>query len=239
MAVFVTGDIHGGCDMQKLYDWDSAVGESLDADDYLIVAGDFGYPWDYSRGECDEIAWPEARPYNVLFVDGNHEQFAHWETRPLEMWRGGLTQRLSEDSPIRRLCRGELFELGGSRVFALGGAASTDMDWRTPGIDWWPQELPSEKELAHADEVLAGCDWKVDYVITHTCSNRMLSHALYPDKTWQTPERDRFTGYLDTLEDQLSFRRWYFGHFHRDRDLDDAHTVLYNEVVRLGDGVFG
>lgn len=94
----------------------------------------------------------------MLFVDGNHEQFAHWETRPFEMWRGGLTQRLSEDSPIRRLCRGELFELGGSRVFVLGGAASTD---------------------------------------------------------------------------------WYFGHFHRDRDLDDAHTVLYNEVVRLGDGVFG
>ena len=85
MAVFVTGDIHGGCDMQNLYDWDSAVDESLDADDYLIVAGDFGYPWDYSRGECDEIAWLEARPYNVLFVDGNHEQSAHWETRPLEM----------------------------------------------------------------------------------------------------------------------------------------------------------
>lgn len=237
MTVFVTGDVHGGCDMQKLYDWDSAVGESLDADDYLIVAGDFGYPWDYSRGECDEIAWLEARPYNVLFVDGNHEQFAHWETRPLEMWHGGLTQRLSEDSPIRRLCRGELFELGGSCVFVLGGAASTDMDWRTPGIDWWPQELPSEEELAHADEVLAGCGWKVDYVITHTCSNRMLPYALYPDKTWQTPERDRFTGYLDTLEDRLAFRRWYFGHFHRDRDLDDTHTVLYNEVVRLGDGV--
>lgn len=67
----------------------------------------------------------------------------------------------------------------------------------------------------------------------------MLPYALYPDKTWQTPEYDRFTGYLDTLEDRLAFRHWYFGHLHRDRDLDDAHTVLYNEVVRLGDGVFG
>ena len=105
------------------------MGESLGADDCLIVAGDFGYPWDYSRGECDEIAWLEVRPYNVLFVDDNHERFTRWETRPLEMWRGGLTQRLSEDSPIRSLCRGELFELGGSRVFVLGGAACTDMDW--------------------------------------------------------------------------------------------------------------
>lgn len=149
------------------------------------------------------------RPYNVLFVDGNHERFTRWETRPFETWRGGLTQRLSEDSPICRLCRGELFELGGSRVFVLGGAACVDKDWRTPGIDWRPQDLPSEEELAHADGVLAGCGWRADYVITHTCSNRMLSYALYPDKTWQTPECNRFTGYLDTLEDRLAFRRWF------------------------------
>ena len=42
MTVYVTGDIHGGVDMQKLRDWD--LGDSLTGDDYLIVAGDFGFP---------------------------------------------------------------------------------------------------------------------------------------------------------------------------------------------------
>ena len=46
MTVYVTGDIHGGVDMQKLRDWD--LGDSLTSDDYLIVAGDFGFPWDFS-----------------------------------------------------------------------------------------------------------------------------------------------------------------------------------------------
>ena len=46
MTVYVTGDIHGGADMQKLRDWE--LGDSLASDDYLIIAGDFGFPWDFS-----------------------------------------------------------------------------------------------------------------------------------------------------------------------------------------------
>ena len=42
MTVYVTGDIHGGVDMQKLRDW--GLGDSLTSDDYLIIAGDFGFP---------------------------------------------------------------------------------------------------------------------------------------------------------------------------------------------------
>lgn len=69
MTVYVTGDIHGGLDMQKLRDRE--LGDSLTGDDYLIVAGDFGFPWDFSAKECADIAWLESRPYIVLFVDGN------------------------------------------------------------------------------------------------------------------------------------------------------------------------
>ena len=72
MAVFVTGDLHGGLDIQKLRDWEA--GERLTRSDYLIVAGDFGYPWDFSPEECEEVAWLESRPYTLLFVDGNHER---------------------------------------------------------------------------------------------------------------------------------------------------------------------
>ena len=59
-------------------------GESLTSDDYLIIAGDFGFPWDFSAEECADIAWLESRPYTVLFVDGNHERFDHWAERPME-----------------------------------------------------------------------------------------------------------------------------------------------------------
>ena len=60
MTVYVTGDIHGGVDMQKLRDWD--LGDGLTSDDYLIIAGDFGFPWDFSAEECADIAWLECAP---------------------------------------------------------------------------------------------------------------------------------------------------------------------------------
>lgn len=75
-----------GSTCQKLRDWE--LGDSLTSDDYLIVAGDFGFPWDFSADECADIAWLESRPYTVLFVDGNHERFDHWEERPMEPWHG-------------------------------------------------------------------------------------------------------------------------------------------------------
>lgn len=140
MTVYVTGDIHGGLDMQKLRDWE--LGDSLGSDDYLIIAGDFGFPWDFSAEECADIAWMESRPYTVLFVDGNHERFDHWAERPMEPWHGGLTQRLSDTSSIRRLMRGEVFELDGKTVFIMGGATSVDRAYRIPYSSWWPQELP-------------------------------------------------------------------------------------------------
>ena len=41
MTVYVTGDIHGGVDMQKLRDWD--LGDGLTSDDYLIIAATLAF----------------------------------------------------------------------------------------------------------------------------------------------------------------------------------------------------
>lgn len=200
MTVYVTGDIHSGLDMQKLRDWE--LSDSLTSDDYLIVAGDFGFPWDFSAEECADIASLESRPYTVLFVDGNHERFDHWEERPMEPWHGGLTQRLSDTSSIRRLTRGEVFELDGSTIFTMGGATSVDREYRVPYSSWWPQELPDERDFDTARARLDEVGWKVDCVITHTCAMRMLSPTLYPDPCWERPDVDRLTGFLDELEDR-------------------------------------
>lgn len=227
--IYVTGDIHGGVSMYKLMDW-----EAGRKGDYLIVAGDFGYPWDYSQFECDEISWLESRPYTVLFVDGNHERYDHWAGRPVERWNGGLVQRLSSGSPIRRLMRGQVFDIDGETIFTFGGAASVDVDFRTPYIDWWPQELPDKPEFDDAMEALGAVDWEVDYVISHTCATRMLATTMYPGRGWQNPIRDRLTDFFDRLEERLVFRRWYYGHFHKDADVDDRHTVLFDGIVPLG-----
>ena len=173
MTVYVTGDIHSGLDMQKLRDWE--LGDSLASDDYLIVAGDFGFPWDFSAEECADIAWLESRPYTVLFVDGNHERFDHWGERPMEPWHGGLTQRLSDTSSIRRLMRGEVFELDGSTVFTMGGASSNDRQYRREGRSWWPEEMPSEEEMEHCRASRARRAARLPSLVLRTLSRRRMA----------------------------------------------------------------
>ena len=107
MTVYVTGDIHGGLDMQKLRDWE--LGDSLMSDDYLIVAGDFGFPWDsLPKNVPTSLGWSRA-PIPCCSSTATTSVSDHWAERPMELWHGGLTQRLSDTSPIRRLTRGEAF----------------------------------------------------------------------------------------------------------------------------------
>jgi hypothetical protein len=131
--------------------------------------------------------------------------------------------------------RGEVFELDGKTVFTMGGATSVDRAYRIPYSSWWPQELPDERDFDAARARLDEVAWKVDCVITHTCSTRMLSPTLYPDPGWERPDVDRLTGFLDELEGRLDYKRWYYGHFHRDGNPDERHTVLYDRIVGLGD----
>ena len=136
---------------------------------------------------------------------------------------------------IWRLTRGEVFELDGSTIFTMGGATSVDREYRVPYSSWWPQELPDKRDFDTARARLDEVGWKVDCVITHTCATRMISPTLYPDPGWERPDVDRLTGFLDELEDRLDYKRWYYGHFHRDGNPDERHTVLYDRIVRLGD----
>lgn len=231
MTVYVTGDIHSGLDMQKLRDWE--LGDSLTSDHYLIVAGDFGFPWGFSAEECADIAWLESRPYTVLFVDGNHERFDHWEERPMEPWHGGLTQRLSDTSPIRRLTRGEVFELDGSTVFTMGGAASNDRQYRKEGRSWWPEEIPSVEEMGHCRASLDRVGWKVDYVVTHEAPAD-LAGQLCREREREYLD-DRLQRFLGELDGRLGWRAWFFGHYHGDEWRDARHRLIYRDIVPVED----
>ena len=227
MTIYVPGDTHGGPDLQKIRDWNGGK-----HGDYLIVAGDFGYPWDFSEIEEDDIKWLETRPYRVLFVDGNHERFDYWRDRPTKKWMGGSIQRLRPHSPVMRLMRGEIYTIEGLKVFTMGGATSADRQWRHVGEDWWPCELPSEENFEQARAKLDSVGWKVDYVVTHTCATSYIEPTM---GRWGDP--DRLTDFFQELENRLDYKHWYYGHFHIDKDVDGRHTVLYDEVVPLGMGV--
>ncbi|MFR3878462.1 MAG: metallophosphatase [Collinsella sp.] len=194
MTVYVTGDIHGGVDMQKLRDWE--LGDSLTERRLPDCRGRL---WLSVGFLCRGV-----RRYRLAGVAPLYRAVRRRQPRALRPLGGashGAVARWADAAPvgylpIRRPDAGEVFELDGSTIFTMGGATSVDKEYRIPYSSWWPQELPDERNFEEARAKLDSVDWKVDYVITHTCSTRMLSPTLYPAPGWNYPDVDRLTTFL-------------------------------------------
>lgn len=227
--IYLTGDTHGTIEIGKLSRANLAVERVEPGEgDFVIILGDFGLVFAPDGQSAEErwwLKWLDEKPWTTLFVDGNHENFARLNALPEEEWRGGRVHRVSES--VLHLMRGQVFEIDGRSFFTIGGAASHDRQFRKEGRSWWPEELPSEEELARADAALDGCGRRVDYVLTH-CAPTLVQGRINP-----TFLPDRLTEYLQHVRDTTAFHRWYFGHYHVDREYDDGFCALYDCVLPI------
>lgn len=224
--IYVTGDIHGEHDIHKLSSKAFSQQHELTRDDYVIVCGDFGLVWNSDASENHWLRWLEEKPFTLLFVDGNHENFDLLNAYPVEQWKGGSIHRIREN--VLHLMRGQVFEIDGHTFFTMGGASSIDREYRIENRSWWSAELPSDEEYAEAEKNLFERSSKVDYIITHTAPSS-LAGLLCPGGF--VP--DRLTRYLESLAASVSFGHWYFGHFHTDREIT-RFSALYNNILPLG-----
>lgn len=111
----------------------------------------------------------EKLKYQVLFLEGTHDNLDLIAQYPLEEWNGGKVRRISKS--VLKLERGSVFTIEGKRLFVFGGGESPEMDLRTADGTWWPQELPTIEEVMLAREELAKYDNQVDCIVTHECSS--------------------------------------------------------------------
>lgn len=236
MTIYLTGDIHGMAqDPERFEVWNFPEGAELSRDDYLIILGDFGMPYDLLESNRD-LRNLAAKPWTTLFVDGNHERFDYLNRLDISEWHGGRVQRFPRWKNIIHLMRGEVYEIDGHTFFCMGGAQSIDKDFQQANGTWFPEELPDNHEYANALNSLEKHSWHVDFVFSHTCANRMTIDALGQSNLLAVNVMsDRLTSFLDDLEDKLRYTHWFFGHFHRDARLDDYHTLLYQSIVNLDD----
>lgn len=230
--IFVTGDTHIPIDVTKLRLFDMS--KNLTKNDYVIICGDFGAVWNF-KGEDEEekmwLEWLEKRQFTTLFIDGNHECFPRLNSFPVETWNGGKIHKIK--STVIHLMRGQIFNIDGKKIFTMGGATSHDRGHRKKGETWWEEELPNDTEYSDAWGNLIKNNYEVDYVITHCMPSNIQYRIDYRYK------RDLLTDSLFTIDSRIKFRHWYSGHYHIDADIDDCHTVLYDEILELGNSIKG
>jgi 8-oxo-dGTP pyrophosphatase MutT (NUDIX family) len=107
--IFITGDTHGRYDIRKLNSKSFSMGKQLTKEDYVIIAGDFGFIWFGNREDDYWIKWFNKKPFTTLFVDGNHENFELLNSYPVEKWNGGKVHRISNS--VIHLMRGQVYTI--------------------------------------------------------------------------------------------------------------------------------
>lgn len=253
--IYVTGDTHG--DFKRFSKKNLEKQHiTLTDNDYIIVCGDFGLCWANNATFEYNCELFSKKPYTILWVQGNHENYDMIEEFPIELWRGGKARHIVRDKVIL-LERGQVFEIDGKTFFAFGGAASHDIQggildpsdpeftkkkkmlraseeqksFRVLHESWWPQELPTETELQEGLHNLESINYKIDYVITHCCSTSLQNKLCNGMLSIYQP--DILTDYFSSLEKKLQFSHWYFGHYHNNANIADNYTLLYNALIPI------
>lgn len=244
--IYLTGDTHAGLDMLKLSKNElENYGIEMTEKDFLIITGDFGFPftpddieeYETSNGRKGQYAfwmnWFRERKYKILFVDGNHDNHDWWKEQPVTEMFGGKVQVHPHAENVIHLMRGEVYTIEGKTFFTFGGAASTDKAHRKEGYSWWSGEEAAYAETEHALENLERVGYKVDNIVTHTMP-QSLSAQLRGFRFKQVPCSTAM--FLNTVLETVQYDKWFCGHFHMDEVLAAKRLfIFYNTVHALDD----
>ena len=225
--IYVTGDTHILVDISKISTRKFSQQKSLSAEDYVIICGDFGGIWDNGNEELYWLKWLTRKNFTTLFVDGNHENHQMLNKNyPIVQFHKGTAHKINEK--IFHLMRGQIYTINGKKVFTMGGASSHDKECRKVGKNWWPQEMPSQQEYENATHNLELHGWKVDYTITHCAPDSIQLQVK------NGYEENELTHFFESIKGKLTFERWYFGHYHVDKQIEDRYICLFDRIVAIG-----
>ncbi|MEE4567116.1 hypothetical protein V2U94_05675 [Paenibacillus polymyxa] len=147
----------------------------------------------------------KTKSFTTLFIDGNHENHDMLDEYPVEVWNGGKVHKINKS--IIHLMRGQVFNIESMKFFTFGGAASHDKEYRKEGKSWWKREMPSEEEYKEGLKNLKKHDWKVDYILTHTCSTPALEYIT--QRCGIHMDLDKMHPYFYDIEKKVDYKQWY------------------------------
>lgn len=175
-------------------------------------------------GTCSFIA-----KYLIMFMN---------EMYPEKIVLFAGTTPFREEQDVIHLMRGEVYEIDGKRIFVFGGGYSIDKDYRVPGKSWWPEEMPDDDEYETARKHLEACGYKVDYIFTNTAPANTVEYMSRMNMGIKNTviEESPLTGFLQWVEEKTEYKKWFFGHFHIDRELWKNQIAVLDAIRDMETG---
>ena len=143
------------------------------------------------------------------------------------IWHGG-TVYVEDDFPNLLFAKdGEIYDLDGKEAIVIGGAYSVDKYYRLQrGMNWFPDEQPSDEIKQQTENQLSAINWNVDIVLTHTCPQKYVPIEAFLPGLDQSMVDHSTEEWLDKIEDRLNYKDWFCGHWHIDKRIDKMHFMM-------------
>lgn len=173
---------------------------------------------------------------------------------PRKEWHGGYVREIRPS--VLMLENGYVFDIDGCSCFTFGGARSHDINggilnpadfpteqkfkreykhradigrmFRVLGVSWWEQEMPSADEMERGRENIRSFmkdHDHIDFIFTHD--------APASDKIYLGFDADELNKYLESLRDEMTYHKWFYGHLHDNKRVIDNHYLLYDQIIRI------
>lgn len=226
--IYITGDTHG------IFDRVESFCESVltTKKDVLIIVGDSGINyWTNDRAVAVK-RYLATLEITLFLVYGNHEQRPSLiDSYQEKMWCGA-TVYIEEAFPNLVFAKcGEVYKLNGMKTLVVGGAYSIDKLYRLQvGANWFAQEQPDKAIRALTEQNLDRYHWEIDVVLTHTAPEKYEPVEMFLSGIDQSTVDKSTEIWLDTIEERLSYKKWYFGHYHCDK-VDGNIRILFRDIV--------
>ena len=68
----------------------------------------------------------------------------------------------------------------------------------------------------------------VDFIVTHCAASStaaLLSLGMY--------KPDMLTNYLEEIRQTVQFKKWFFGHYHDNRNVNAEEILLWEQIIRI------
>ena len=182
---------------------------------------------------------------------------------PEEEWNGGHVHKVRENvihlmrGEIFHLNGKSVYVFGGARSHDISGIAdkkALEKDYafailqpddpllqeklqlldhygastRIEEVNWWRAEMPTKSEMEHGLQNLRKHGKQVDFIFSH--DGPASDVAILGGGALTI---DPLNQYLDKVKQEAVYKKWFFGHHHRNMPLTDKDYVIYDNIERI------
>ena len=218
--IYITGDMHR--------DFTRLNGLTFSNDDVLIILGDVGINYYLNEEDAKLKDYLNRLHVKLFCIRGNHEERPKNISTYKEKRMFGGKVYIEDKYPNLIFSKdGEEYIINGKHVLVIGGAYSVDKYYRIMrGYRWFKDEQLTKEEMDSIYKKVKGK--KYDLVLTHTCPYKYEPKEVFLDGINQSKVDKTMEIFLDRIEENINYDKWYCGHYHTEKKIDKLEFMFEN-----------